>query len=350
MISRPRMLASVAVGAVIGLALGRATLAPGGEQAYEMRAQEIMATTIAVEAPASQIDRAAAIVFGVFRDVDSRMSEWKDTSPLAAVNHAAGVAPAPVPPDLRALLHRAIDIGDMTGGAFDVTWAALWGLWDFNAEAPRPPTDDAIAPRLELIDYRLVRIDDHEGTVFLPRPGMLLGLGGIAKGYALDRAAEALRREGIRSFLLSAGGQVLVGEPRAGLRPWRIGVRDPRGDTDDYFTRLEITNASISTSGDYERYFIADGVRYHHVLDPRTGRPARGLRSVAVVSRDATLADALSTALMVIGPEKGLALVRKTPGVEALMVDEQGRVHASPGLRRSMRQIHPPRPDREAPS
>jgi thiamine biosynthesis lipoprotein len=302
-----------------------------------------MATSITVEAPSADIDRAAAIVFGIFRGIDAGMSEWKEASPLSRVNAAAGVEPVACLRELRELVGRAVEIAAMTDGAFDPTWAALWDLWDFNADRPRVPCADEVRARLGLIDYREVVIDEAHGTIWLPRPGMLLGLGAIAKGHALDRAAAELRAAGIPSFLLSAGGQVAVGAPRPGSSGWRIGIRDPRRQEDDCFARVDLENTSISTSGDYERFFVASGVRYHHILDPRTGFPSRGVRSASVICEDATLADGLSTALMVMGVEEGLRLVGRLPGVEAVMVDAAGRVHATSGLAERLRILHPPR-------
>ena len=381
---RARLIAAPIVGIIIGLALGRSlwlhntthipstptTTTPTAPTTYAVRTQEVMATPITLEAPLDQIDEAAAIVFAIFQQVDAEMSEWKDTSPLSAVNTNAGIAPLPVPDELRRVVARAIEIGDLTDGAFDCTWAALWGLWDFKADTPRPPPDADIAARLPLIDYRAVRIDETAGTLYLPTPNMLIGLGGIAKGYALDRSAQALRQAGINSFLLSAGGQVLVGDPPAsgtttnntrgaGLpardnnrdggfqapntRPWRIGIRDPRGETTDFFATIDLTNTSLSTTGDYEKFFLYKGTRYHHVLDPRTGRPSQGVRSVTVISPDATLADALSTALMILGVERGLEIVESLPEVEAVFVDAAGLVHSSWGITDRLRLLHPPR-------
>lgn len=311
--------------------------------------EEIMATPISVLLPAEhgpEGAEGAEIVFDIFREVDARMSEWKESSPLSAVNLAAGIEPAEVPDDLLALIQRGIEIGDMTGGAFDITWAALWGLWDFDADPPRVPGDEEIESRLRLVDYRRIEIDDDAGTVYLPEESMMIGLGGIAKGYALDRAAAALREAGIGSFLISAGGQMMAGGLR-GDRPWRIGVRDPRKGPTDYFAYLVVTDTSVSTSGDYERSFILDGVRYHHILDPRTGRPASPpdpLRSATVVCADATLADALSTALVILGRKKALTLVESLDGVEAVLVDDKAQVHLTSGLAGALRPVRDPSP------
>ncbi|MHC4274314.1 MAG: FAD:protein FMN transferase, partial [Planctomycetota bacterium] len=212
-----------------------------------------------------------------------------------------------------------------------------------QAAEPRVPGDFEIGERVALVDFRRIEIDDEAGTVYLPREGMRVGLGGIAKGYALDRSARALRERGIDSFLISAAGQMMLGGMR-GDRPWRVGIRDPRGGLGDYFARLELTETSVASSGDYERFFILDGVRYHHILDPATGRPARGLRGATVVCADATLADALSTALMVMGLQVGLDLAERLDGVEAVLVDDQGEVHTTSGLADRLLDLRPPAP------
>jgi thiamine biosynthesis lipoprotein len=218
-------------------------------------------------------------------------------------------------------------------------------LWDFRAPEPAVPPAAEIDRRARLVGYRRVELDEAAGTVRLPEPGMMIGLGGIAKGYALAEAAEVLRGRGLEDFLLVSGGQVYAAGRRSGVgedRPWRVGVRDPRGGPEDFFALLELADASASTSGDYERYFVADGVRYHHILDPRTGRPARGLRSATVVSADAVLADALSTGIFVMGPEAGLALAARLPGVEAVLVDGDGGVLVTSGLEDRLEVLHPP--------
>lgn len=311
--------------------LWRAVNTTGEDVSFESRSEHIMATPITVMAPKSEIDEAARIVFDVFRDVDAMMSEWKPGSHLTAVNEAAGVIPVEVPDELRAVLQRGIEIGDLTGGAFDITWAALWDVWNFKAEHPALPEAAELDRRSDLVDYRAIAIDDDSGTVYLPRKGMLIGLGGIAKGTALNRAARVLEARGTRDFLISAGGQVLV-RGRRGDRAWRVGIRDPRGGPAHYFTHLELTDAGTATSGDYERFFILDGVRYHHILDPRTGMPTRGLRSVTIVSQDAELADALSTAIMVLGLERGMTLIEELDDAEAILIDDDGVTHTSAGL------------------
>jgi thiamine biosynthesis lipoprotein len=306
-----------------------------------------MATRIDVTVPegaAVTPDEAAKIVFEVFRRVDGWASEWKEGSALTRVNRSAGGVPVVVPLELIRLIQRGLDLSQRSGGTFDITWAALWGVWDFKAEVPLLPDPQLLEARLKKVDYRRVEVDEDSGTLRLPEEGMLIGLGGIAKGYALDRAGEALRARGVDSFNLSAGGQVLT----AGLahlegeapRPWRVGIRDPRGGVEDYFASIEVSDASIATSGDYERFFMLDGVRYHHILDLRTGKPARVARSATVLCAEATLADALSTALMVLGPE-GLGVVERA-ACEGVVVDAEGGVHRSVGIGDGLRVRHPP--------
>jgi thiamine biosynthesis lipoprotein len=268
-------------------------------------------------------------VVAAFRAVENTANEWRDGSPLAEVNRRAG-EPVPAPAELREILRRALTVAGQTDGAFDPTWAALWGLWDFDH--PRVPSMQEVESRLPHIGWARVVLDDAAGTVLLPDPDMRLGLGGIAKGWALDRAANDLRARGIDDFLLSAGGQVLAGGMRDG-RPWRVGIRDPRGSRNESLGTIEVTDQSVSTSGDYERYFELDGQRWHHILDPRTGMPSRGAQGATVVCADGTTADAWSTALMVLGQERGFELLSRQRGIEAALIDELGTIHTTPGLK-----------------
>lgn len=310
-------------------------LTAGKEGAYHDGFAEheaiVMSTRLTMVLPAGAVgDRAAHAVLAAFKTVEKDANEWRPGSPLAQVNAQAGGAPVHVPADTLDLVRRGLEIGKLTGGAFDITWAALWGLWDFRAAHAELPDPKVIAARLPKVDYRKVEIDPAASTIRLPEAGMAIGLGGIAKGAALARAAQALSKIGVLDYLLSAGGQVLAHGQRGG-RPWRVGICDPRSESpNDYFAELDVQDRSVSTSGDDERYFVLNGKRYHHILDPRTGWPAQGLRSATVVSPDAILADALSTAMMVRGPDEGLALALKA-GVEVVLVDRRGGLHMTPG-------------------
>jgi thiamine biosynthesis lipoprotein len=294
---------------------------------------EAMSTRIQVIVPdRPEAEGDADVVFSIFREAEARLSEWRPNSPLTAVSAGAGGPAVSVPNDVREILAVARRVGYATDGAFDATWAALWGVWDFSEKsAHRVPDPAEIQRRLPLIDYRQIELDPEARTARLAKAGAKLGLGGIAKGWALERAAEALERRGVTAFSLSGGGQVLVRGLKDG-RPWRVGVRNPRGGMEDLLGVLEVSNVSVSTSGDYEHAFEVAGVRYHHILDPRTGWPARGLRSATVVMDDATWADALSTAFIVLGRERALWFATWFPGVECLLIDDDGRLWPSRGL------------------
>ncbi len=300
--------------------------------AFERRSIH-MATVVQVVLPTSGGDDEARLVFDAFEAAERDLNEWRSGSPLARLNDAAGGRPVPVPDSLFTTLERGRDLSALTNGAFDVTWAALWDLWDFDHPEARPPKDPEIRARQSLVGYRDLILDARARTARLARPGMKVGLGGIAKGVALEQAARALRGAGVTDFAIVAGGQVYAGGRRDG-RPWRVGIRDPRRGPTDYFTAVDVVDASVSTSGDYERYFVHRGRRYHHVLDPRTGRPSRGLRSATVITADPVVADALSTALMVLGRAEALALVDRLDGVDAILVDDALRVHFSGGVHR----------------
>jgi len=182
---------------------------------------------------------------------------------------------------------------------------------------------------LPSVNWKNVLLNKNEQSVYLPLGN--IGLGGIAKGVALDKARKVLLQQGFEDFMIVAGGQVLVHGSKNG-QPWRVGIRDPEKEQTDYFAVLELTDTCVSTSGNYEKFFMKDGIRYHHIIDPKTGYPARGVQSVTVISQDATLADALSTALFVMGVEDGIRLIESVSNVEALFIDENNVIHQSSGF------------------
>jgi thiamine biosynthesis lipoprotein len=258
---------------------------------------ELMHARWAMVLPATVTRGAVEDAWAAVAEVEAYANEWKPGSPLAEVNRNAGGAAVPVPQGLLLLLKRSVTLARETGGAFDPTWAALWGLWDFNAEPPKLPDPLAVQQRRKLVDFRRLEINEGNGTVRLAEAGMALGLGGIAKGWALHRVERALLRHGVHDFLIDCG-QVLALGTRDG-KPWTVGLRKPRGKPGETFATVPLHNESVSTSGDYERFFEIDGVRYHHVIDPRSGWPTRGAQAAVVVSPDPVEADALSKAALV---------------------------------------------------
>lgn len=290
--------------------------------------RQLMGTRWLIQvAPANGVDeqtvrRDIESAFEEVARVESIMSEWRPDSPISAVNAAAGEDPVSVPDELRDIILRARDVSERSDGAFDVTWKGMGDLWSLREDSFSPPDEQAIAIARARVDYRKILV--QEDRVGLAEQGMQIGLGGIAKGYGVDRAADVLQAAGLRSYYIDGGGDIRVSGTKHG-RPWRVAVRHPRGAPNDVLTVVEVSDAAIVTSGDYENFRVADGRRYHHIIDPRTGRPAEGCQSVTVVAPSAETADALATAAFVLGPEKGLELIAGQPGAEALIVDSQGR-------------------------
>jgi len=272
-----------------------------------------------------RFDKAEQEVLRVFHEVDKQLSEWKEDSPIAKLNAQAGIGAVKLPEFVFKSVKQAIHMASLTGGAFDPTWASLWSLWDFDTH--KLPSKEEVQSILHLVNWNHVELNSELRTVRLKQPGMLIGLGGIGKGIALEESRKILVDMKINDYLIVAGGQVLVKGLNLG-KTWRVGIRKP--DTPfELLGVLNVTDTCISTSGDYEKYFEKDGVRYHHIIDPRTGFPAMGIRSVTVITPDAMLADALSTALFVMGREKAMELVNSMPEVEVVIVDETGKVFQS---------------------
>jgi FAD:protein FMN transferase len=298
----------------------------------------LMAWT-AAEDPAN---RAFDAVFAEFNRLDQLMSVWKKDSDILRLNAAAGDHPVPVSKETIDALVTARQVSEWTDGKFDVTFGALSDIWKFDQDQDDSvPSRAAIAARLPLIDYRKLVIDVPARTAFLQKKGMHANLGGIGKGYAVDRAVALLKAAGLNDFSIQAGGDLYVAGHR-GDRPWRLGIADPRAADGAVFARVDLTDSTFSTSGDYERSFVKDGVRYHHILDPSTGQPARLSRSVTIVAKQAVLADGLSTGVFLLGPDLGLALIERLPDVEGVIVGADNQVHVSSGLQGKVEIVHPP--------
>jgi thiamine biosynthesis lipoprotein len=263
-----------------------------------------------------------------FRRLDQALSPYIESSELYRVNRDAAQRPVVVSREFFDLLQTSLDYSRLTDGAFDITFASVGHQYDYRKGIK--PSERSLKQALPLIDYRLVKLDPAATSVYFERPGVRIDLGGIAKGYAVDRGIEILRRRGIESALISAGGDSRVLGDHQG-RPWQIGIQAPR-DKQALAAMLPLADTAISTSGDYERYFERDGVRYHHIISPKTGRSAGELRSVTILGANATRTDALSTSVFVLGLQAGLALIDRFDDVEAIIIDNQGAMHMSQGM------------------
>jgi thiamine biosynthesis lipoprotein len=259
------------------------------------------------------------------------LSEWQDDSEISRLNQQAGGDAVALGEDALAVVNAGLEVSEWSGGAFDLSWAALRGLYLFQRGREVVPPIERVRERLALVSWE--QIEREGNRVRLAREGMAIGTGGIGKGYALDRAAAVLRDAGLESFMLFGGGQVQVNGLR-GDRGWRVGIQHPR-DPRQYVGFLEISGGSISTSGDYEHAFVDDqGRHWHHIIDLQTGLPARRSMQVTLLAAEGVYADALSTACFVLGPEGCIEMLGRVPGEpQAVIVDPELRMHFTPGTR-----------------
>ena len=295
------------------------------------REEAIMGTSIEVELhAASRADAEVAIaaVMAEMHRIDATMSPHKADSELSRVNAGAAAGPVEVSEGMFGLLARALAFSKLSGGAFDITFASAGNLYDYRAGVAPDPS--ALADVLPLIDWRHVQLDAATRSVRFARRGVRIDLGGFAKGHAVDNAVAILRRLGIAHAMVAAGGDSHVMGSR-GDRPWTVAIRDPRREG-AVVALLPLEDVSISTSGDYERFFERDGVRCHHLLDPRTGKSPSSVRSVTIIADDGLTTEAFSKTVFVLGVEQGLRFVEAHAGIDAVIVDAQGALHYSAGL------------------
>jgi FAD:protein FMN transferase len=288
------------------------------------RARPLMGTLVGVTARGQNrdvLEQAIGSIFAEMERLQAILSEWRPDSAVSRVNQSAGLAPVSVPLELIEVMEVAGIVSRASDGAFDSTWASLSDIWKVDAPNFRPPAAEIVAAAKKFVDYRDVILDVRAQTAFLRRQGMRLGLGGIAKAYIAERAADLAVASGVSHILIDAGGDV-VARGRQGERPWTVGIRDPRSASHVLAT-LDLHNEVIATSGDYEHVIEVDGHRYHHLLDPRTGFPASASRSATVIAPDGALAEALATALFVLGPP-GLECLSGFAQTAALLVDGNG--------------------------
>lgn len=273
--------------------------------------------------------RAIDAVFAEFDRIDRLMSTFKPDSRISKINREAADHAVPAGAELFDLVVRSLDIAVLTRGAFDITFDSVGQHYDFREH--RRPDAATTAEARQHIDYRLVQTNSENQSIRFLEPGVRINLGGIAKGYAVERGIDILRDRGIRHAIVTAGGDSrLLGDRRG--QPWIVGIRDPRQDG-NVAVRIPLENEAISTSGDYERFFLEDGKRYHHIIQPSTGTPAMGVHSATIVGPDAVMTDALSTSVFVMGVDQGLRLIATLPDYEGIVIDAEGRMFYSDGLR-----------------
>ena len=297
---------------------------------------DIMGTRISVElfhADTAVARQSIDTVMREMRRIDAGMSPYIETSELARLNASASQQPFTISQELFSLITRSLEFSEMTDGAFDITFASVGFLYDYR-NGTRPDFNQR-EKAAALVNYRKLVLDRDSTTIRFSRPGMRIDLGGVAKGYAVDRCISLLQKHGVTQALVTAGGDSRMIGDRGG-RPWSIGVRDPR-EEDKLAAVIPLQDVAVSTSGDYQRYFEEGGVRYHHIIDPRSGDSARTLQSVTIIGPDATTTDALSTSVFVMGLKAGLELINRMPDIDAILVDQKGQLHYSQNLQPAAR-------------
>lgn len=260
--------------------------------------------------------------------IDSLMSPFKKDSELSLINEQAAKHPIKISLELFNLIQKSINISKLSNGAFDITFSSVGQLYDYRNELK--PSKKEIAENLNKINYKNIKLDDNKQTIYFTKAGTRIDLGGIAKGHAVDNSIKILQKNGIAQAMVSAGGDTRIIGDKGG-RPWYVGIRHPR-DKNKSAVILPLSQTAISTSGDYERYFIKDNVRHHHIIKPSTGDSARELRSVSILGSDSTTVDALSTTVFILGLNKGMRLISTLPNTEAIVIDNNGLMHYSAGL------------------
>lgn len=275
--------------------------------------------------------------FAAFERIHDTTDRFQKNGQTAAandvvkINENAGVKPVTVSADTIKMIERSNHFAGLTGGAFDITIGPVMDLWGFGKGEQHVPADAEINRVLSLVDYRKVKVDPESMTAFLTKPGMSMDLGGVAKGYATDEAVNALREMGIQHAIINAGGNVYALGDKPDGSPWRVGVQDPRGDK-DIIAVLYLKDKAAVTSGDYQRYFEEGGVRYHHIVNPSTGKQAGDVMQTTVVTDSAADADILSTTVFVLGAQDGMSFMRGLPAAGAIFVGADRQVSHTENL------------------
>jgi len=273
--------------------------------------------------------------FAEIRRLEEILSTWIPTSELSRVNASAGLTPVHVSPETLTVVQHAMQVAEMTGGGFNIAIGPAVDAWNV-VEGQRIPTESELDALRPLVNLQSVYADDRAKTIFLEKPGMRIDVGGIGKGYAADQAVDALRKAGAIAGVVALSGDIKTFGRLPDGKMFPIGIQHPREDG-SVLVWIDLQDEAISTAGDYERFFERNGVRYHHILDPRTLQPARSCQSVTVIAREGVWADGLDTGIFVMGAELGMRLVEALPDMEAIIVDAEGHLLVSSGLKQRVR-------------
>ncbi len=263
--------------------------------------------------------------------IENLISDWIPTTQISQVNKNAGIKPIQVDKEVFSLVERAIKISQITSGAFDISYASMDKIWKFDGSMKAMPTDEAIKKSVSKIGYKNIILDTKEQTIFLKKEGMKLGLGGIGQGYIADKVKELLISKGCISGIVNVSGDINTWGKQIDGKPWTVAIVNPM-NKNKVFATFPLEDTAVETSGSYEKFVIFNGIRYSHIIDPRSGYPAQGVISVSVFAKQTEIADALATGIFVLGVEVGLDLVNQLKGIECIIVDDKGKIHSSKGI------------------
>ena len=263
--------------------------------------------------------------------VENLISDWIPTTQISQVNQNAGIKAVKVDKEVYELVERAIKVSQITSGAFDISYASMDKIWKFDGSMKVMPTEEAIKKSVSKIGYKNIILDPKEQTIFLKNVGMKLGLGGIGQGYIADKVKVLLFSKGCTSGIVNVSGDINAWGKQPDGKPWTVGIVNPL-NKNKIFTTFPLENNAVETSGSYEKYVVFNGIRYSHIIDPRTGYPAQGVVSVSVFAKQTEIADALATGIFVLGVDVGLDLVNQLKGIECIIVDDKGKIHSSKGI------------------
>lgn len=302
------------------------------------RSQMHMGTLVTITAVSSDNDvgnRAMRAAFDEIKRLEQLLSTWRPDSELSHVNAEAGRRPVQVSQETLEVVVRSIDMAQLTNGGFNIAVGPAIDIWSVT-EGQHIPDERELQHLKPLIDWTSIQTDKEARTIYLPRKGMRIDIGGIGKGYAADRAAERMKREGATGGVVALSGDIKTFGVLPDRQGFSVGVKHPR-EEGALIAVIDLKDEAISTAGDYERFFERDGIRYHHILDPQTLHPARACQSVTVIAKEGTMADGLDTGIFVLGPERGMDLVERLPDIEAIIIDAVGTMMVSSGLRDRLR-------------
>ncbi|MDR4459907.1 MAG: FAD:protein FMN transferase [Nitrospirales bacterium] len=299
------------------------------------RSQMLMGTVVFVTAVGADeriAQRAAKAGLDEIRRLEELLSTWIPTSELSQVNAAAGRESIQVSQETFDVLMQSLKMAELTQGAFNIALGPAVNAWNVSGEGQVPPQEDleALRPQIELSN---VQLDETTRSVWLRRPGMSIDVGGIGKGYAADLAVKVMRTTGATAGVVALSGDIKTFGRMPDAQRFVFGIQHPRKEQGEVLGRIELEDEAVSTAGDYQRYFMRDGVRFHHILDPQTLHPARGCQSVTIIAKEGVMADGLDTGIFVMGPDQGMALIESLPDVEGVIVDQEGTVLVSSGLK-----------------